>query len=189
VATSLHRPQLDGKLNVRSPDTLDFLSERDMTRYRLQRRLIGPIYHPGNLKKYGTAIDGVLKEAVAQLRSLDGAEVDLKQWMHIITVECLGVIVLSWSPGYIKVRSDGGTSSHAYMSWRHKTVFGLFPLAVIAGAYSRTFGRLFARFWRVNYETPKKFKTFFTVGSFGRFPAQYRWRCILISLACLPKGL
>lgn len=148
---------------MQSPDTLDLLSERDMKRYRLQRRLIGPAYHPSNLKKYESAVDGVLKEAVAQLKSLAGAEVDLKRWMHIITVECLGAVILSWSPGYIKARSDGGTSSHAYLSWRHKSVFGLFPFAVIAGAYSRTFGRLFARIWGITYRTPKSFKTFFTV--------------------------
>lgn len=163
MATALHRPQVDWRLNVQSPDTLDFLSERDIKRYRLQRRLIGPTYHPSNLKKYETAIDGVLREAVTQLRAVAGAEVDLKQWMHIITVECLGAVVLSWSPGYLKARTDGGTGSHAYLSWRHKTVFGLFPFAVIAGTYSRTLGRLFARLWGITYRTPKNFKTFFTV--------------------------
>ncbi|KAB5549552.1 cytochrome P450 [Coniochaeta sp. 2T2.1] len=163
LATALNRPQIDWKLKVQpDPDTLDFLSERDMKRYRLQRRMIGPAYHPSNLEKYGSAIDAVLRNAVAQLRILDGAEVDLKQWMHIITVECLGAAVLSWSPGYIRAETDGGTSSHAYLSWRHKSVFGMFPLAVIAGTYSRTLGRLFARVWGIRYRTPKGFKTFFT---------------------------
>ena len=145
------------------PDTLDFLSERDMQRYRLQRRLIGPTYHPSNLKKYEGAIDTVLRDAVAQLIALDGTDVDLKQWMHIITVECLGAIVLSWSPGYIKAMTDGGTSSHAYLGWRRKSVFGIFPLAVIAETYSRILGRLFAKLWVIRYRTPKGFKTFFTV--------------------------
>jgi hypothetical protein len=49
------------------------------------------------------------------------------------------------------------------LSWRHKTVFGLFPSAVIAGTYSRIFGRLFSRLWGVTFRTPKGFKTFFTV--------------------------
>lgn len=163
VSTSLYRPQVDWRLNVQSPDTLDFLSERDMKRYRLQRRLIGPTYHPSNLRKYESAVDGVLGDVVAQLRSLGGAEVDLKQWMHSITVECLGAVVLSWSPGYVKAKTDGGTGSHAYLSWRHKTVYGLFPLAVIVNTYSRISGRLFTRIWGITYRTPKSFKTFFTV--------------------------
>lgn len=165
VSTSLYRPRVDWRLRVQAPDTLDFLSERDMKRYRLQRRLIGPTYHPSNLKKYESAVDGVLNEAVARLRSLGGTEVDLKQWMHIITVECLGAVVLSWSPGYIKAETDGGTGSHSYLSWRHKTVYGLFPSAVILNTYSRTVGRLFTRLWGIKYRTPKSFKTFFTVGA------------------------
>lgn len=146
-----------------SPDTLDFLSERDMTRYRLQRRLIGPTYHPSNLRKYESAVDGVLQEAIAQLRSMDGAEIDLKQWMHMLVVECIGAVVLSWSPGYLKAGTDGGTGSHTYLSWRHRSVFGLFPFFVIAGTYSRTLGHLFSRLWGIRYRTPKGFKTFFTV--------------------------
>lgn len=134
-----------------------------MKRYRLQRRLIGPVYQTSNLRKHEARVDAVLREAIKQLTSLNGAEVDLKQWMHIITVECLGAVVLSWSPGYLNEKSDGGTSSHAYLGWRRKSVYGLFPLAVLAGTYSRTVSRVFARLWGITYRTPKGFKTFFTV--------------------------
>jgi hypothetical protein len=134
-----------------------------MKRYRLQRRLIGTTYQTANLKKYEHAVDGVLREAVARLRSLAGEEVDLKQWMHMIAVECLGAVVLSWSPGFLKAGTDGGTGSHAYLGWRRKTVYGLFPVAAIAETYSKTVGRLFARLWGVTYRTPKGYKTFFTV--------------------------
>ncbi len=112
-----------------------------MKRYRLQRRLIGPPPPPpppppplpirtSSLKKHERAIDGVLKQAIAQLRSLKGAEVDLKEWMHIIVVECLGAVVLSWSPGYPQANSDCGSSAHGYQHWKRRSVFGLFPAAV-----------------------------------------------------------
>lgn len=135
-----------------------------MKRYRLQRRLIGPVYHTNNIKRHEHAVDSVLHQVVEQLRSLNGSEVDLKEWMHIITVECLAAVSLSWSPGYLRVKSDGASGSHAYMGWRRKSVFALFPLAVILESFSRTAGRAFSRIWRVRYQTPKEsFRPFFPV--------------------------
>ncbi|PPJ59512.1 hypothetical protein CBER1_11662 [Cercospora berteroae] len=163
VATSLNRPKFDfSSFKLHSPDTLDLLSERDMDRYRLQRRLIGPLYSMHNVQRYEKAIDEVLIKVVAQLKLLKGSQVDLKMWMHIITVECLSAIVLSYSPGYLKAQNDFGSSSHAYMNWRRKSVFGLFTWAVLAESYSKAAGRLFARLWRVTFVTLAPFKPFFT---------------------------
>lgn len=165
VATELLKPRLDARLGLQSPDTLDLLAERDMKRYRLQRRLIGPIYHANNVRRYEAAVDTVLLRAVDQLRALGGAEVDLKEWMHIVTVECLGAVSLSWSPGYLEERSDGASGRHAYLGWRRKSVFGLFPLAVMLEPLSRQFGRAFSVLWGVTYHIPKGgFKPFFPVG-------------------------
>lgn len=166
VATELLKPKIDARLGIQSPDTLDLLAERDMKRYRLQRRLIGPIYHTNNLKRYEAAVDGVLLRVVDQLRALDGAEVDLKEWMHIITVECLGAVSLSWSPGYLAEKSDGASGKHAYMGWKRKSVFGLFPLAAIIEPLSRHFGRAFSVLWGLTYHIPKgDFKPFFPVST------------------------
>lgn len=165
VATELLKPRLDARLGLQSPDTLDLLAERDTKRYRLQRRLIGPIYHANNVRRYEAAVDAVLLRAVDQLRALGGAEVDLKEWMHIVTVECLGAVSLSWSPGYLDDRSDGASGRHAYLGWRRKSVFGLFPLAVMVETLSRRFGRAFSVLWGVTYHIPKGgFKPFFPVG-------------------------
>lgn len=165
VATALQRPMLQWTwpLRLTSPDSLDLLSERDMQRYRLQRRLIGPTYHMSRLKKFEPAIDAVLKRAVSQIRSLQGAEVDLKEWMHIIAVECLGAVVLSWSPGYLRDKSDWGSGDHSYLGWRKKSVFGLFPLVVLLESYSSVLGRLFSITLGVAYRAPEAFKPFFPV--------------------------
>ncbi|KAF3769758.1 cytochrome P450, partial [Cryphonectria parasitica EP155] len=162
VATALLKPKLGRDFRLQSADTLDLLAERDMKRYRLQRRLIGPIYHINNVKQYERAVDAVMERVIAQLHALQGTQVDLKEWMHIIVVECLGAVSLSWSPGYLKDRSDGASGKHAYMGWRRKSVFGLFPAAVILESLSKSFGRAFATFWRVTYHTPKEgFRPFF----------------------------
>ena len=149
------------------PDTLDLLSEFDVARYRLQRRLIGPVYSTSNLKRHEHAIDRVIARLITELKSLNGKEVDLKEWMHIVAVECLGSIVLSWSPGYIKNRSDGGTSKQSYLGWKRKSVFGLFPTVTKVAYCSKIVSRLWSVLWGVTFKTPKGFKPFFTV----RFPS------------------
>ncbi|KAJ4390378.1 hypothetical protein N0V85_007284 [Neurospora sp. IMI 360204] len=153
-------------------NTLDLLSERVLSRYRLQRRLIGPLYQLSSLKKFEPQIDSVLSSAITQLRSLKGEEVDLKEWMHIIAVECLGAVVLGWSPGYIRDKSEGGTSGQGYRGWKRKSVFGLFPLVTKVGFLEGKFrlgekvgkgvGRWFSNLWGVTFSTPKGFKPFFT---------------------------
>ena len=163
MATKLNKPTMDWHFNLQWPDTLDFLSEFDTKRYRLQRRLIGPTYQISNLRKFEKAIDEVIGHAIAKLEALDGEEVDLKEWMHIIAVECLGAVVLSWSPGYIRDGTDGGTSTQGYISWRRKSVMGLFPLITKATFFSKAVGRLFSNVWGLTFSTPRNFKTFFTV--------------------------
>ncbi|ROT39091.1 cytochrome P450 76C2 [Sodiomyces alkalinus F11] len=161
LATILQRPTMDWCLRIHFPDTLDFLSERNIDRYRLQRRLVGPLYRMDSVQKYEDAVDGVLERVVARIHSLDGAEVDLKEWMHIIAVECLGAIVLSWSPGYLRDKTDWGTSSHGYLSWRRKSVFGLFPVIVKAELISKKASHAFARMMGLTYRSRKDLKPFF----------------------------
>jgi hypothetical protein len=129
-----------------------------------------------NLKKYESTVDSVVRRAILQLRRLEGAEVDLAEWMHIIAVECLGAVVLSWSPGYLKAQSDGGASLHSYLSWRRKSVVGLFPLAVIAGFLWQPFIRIFIDLWGVVNLSPPVVhpRPFFWVRCSSPVPLQAR---------------
>ncbi|KAF4982210.1 hypothetical protein FZEAL_2094 [Fusarium zealandicum] len=161
LATALTKPRIDWQLNAHFSDTLDLLSERDVKRYRLQRRLIGPVYQTSNLLQYEAVVDEVLERAIAKLKSLKGAPIELNEWMHIIAVECLGAIVLSWSPKMLKKSTDWGSGSHAYHGWRRKSVFGQFPTIVKLNFMSRSLGRLFSTAWRVNFEIPENFRPFF----------------------------
>lgn len=134
-----------------------------MQRYRLQRRLIGPVYQISNVLKHEPAVDAVIDRVLERLRGLKGAEVDLKEWMHIITVECLAAIVLTWSPGMLTQGSDWSSSLHSYHGWRRKSVFGLFPTMSVVSASSKTLAHAFANIWGVTFNTPEKFKAFFPV--------------------------
>lgn len=166
VSTVLFHPEMDWRkpTTLDFPDTLDLLSERDMKRYRQQRRLIGPVYHESNVAKFGSQVDAVLDKAVAELRTLNGAEVDLKEWMHIVVVECLGAVVLGWSPKFLVAHSDYGSSSASYFNWRRKSVFGLYPGLVIAEFLCGGRGwviRPFTSVWRLGYETRAGYRNFF----------------------------
>ncbi|KAM0261385.1 hypothetical protein ACHAQJ_002237 [Trichoderma viride] len=142
-------------------DSLDLLSERDMKRYRLQRRLIGRIYQTSNVIKFEAAVDGVINQVIARLKALDGVEIDLKEWMHIIAVECLGASVLSWSPGLLKAGTDWGSSNHSYLGWRRKSVMGLFPTLTKLTVLSNLFEWIFRDVWNLKYTAPPTFKSFF----------------------------
>ncbi|RDA84173.1 hypothetical protein CP532_3904 [Ophiocordyceps camponoti-leonardi (nom. inval.)] len=161
LATCLSRPQLDWRLRLHFPDTLDLLSERDAKRYRLQRRLIGQVYRASNVAKFEAAIDRVLDEVVETISGLEGAILDLNEWMHIVVVECLCACVLSWSPGMLRERTDYGSLIHSYQGWRRKSVFGLFPLAAKLALLRPEIDRLLGRLWGVTWGKPPGFRNFF----------------------------
>ena len=133
-----------------------------MKRYRLQRRLIGPVYHVNNVSRFQPAVEETIDKFITKLKLLQGTELDLAEWMHIITVECLAAVVLSWSPGMIKRGSDGGSGPYSYLAWRLKSVFGLFPMATKLGIRSKTFRRLFTTAFGVTYRLENLW-TFFPV--------------------------
>ena len=139
-----------------------------MKRYRLQRRLIGPIYRPTNIDKHAHKVDSVLEKVSHRLGGLDGAQIDLKEWMHIIAVECLGAVVLSWSPGLLKQGTDFGTSAHSYQAWRRKSVLGLFPTVAALEMCYAFIGRVFSVIWGVKFTPPPGFRPFFPVSWKGR---------------------
>ena len=152
-----------------------------MQRYRLQRRLIGQVYQPANVRKHEDAIDRVLDKLVPQIRSLQGQPVELKEWMHIVAVECLGAVVLGWSPGYLRDRTDWSSSIVSYLSWRQRSIFGLFPLATYAQFLSFNLGRRFETIWGIRHDSTalKGFKSFFPVSCIPR---------LLSLLTCSGRG-
>ncbi|EJP65064.1 Cytochrome P450 CYP528A4 [Beauveria bassiana ARSEF 2860] len=121
------------------------------------------VYRTANAVRREQAVDKVMNDVIRKFDSIDGAEIDLKEWMHIISVESLGAMVLSWSPGMIKAGTDRATSYQSYLGWRRKSVFGLFPLIVKLEVNYKWVGRLFGIVWGVTYQTPKGFKPFFPV--------------------------
>jgi cytochrome P450 len=85
--------------------------------------------------------------------------------MHLVVVECLGAVVVSWSPGMLDRGSDRGTSAHAYNAWKRKSVLGLFPVIPKLESLSMSIGRAFSVLWGINFDAPPKFRPFFPVST------------------------
>lgn len=90
-------------------------------------------------------------------------EVDFKEWMYIIVVECFGVIVLMWLFGMIKKGIDGGISYYSYLSWRRKSVFGLFLIVMKLVYFFKLLDRIFSVLWGIIYKLLCNFRIFFLV--------------------------
>lgn len=61
-------------------DVLDLFTEYDIERYRLQRRLEGPIYSAAGVKKYETLMDQAIQLFMSRMKELEGQILDLEEW-------------------------------------------------------------------------------------------------------------
>ena len=62
---------------------LDFFTETNRDKYKMQRRLIGPIYSTGSLEKHEDRLDSTVSRLVASLKRLDGKVIDVGEWLHM----------------------------------------------------------------------------------------------------------
>ena len=108
-------------------DGLAFLSETDMKKYRLQRRIAGPMYATASVEKYGGKIDAVISRFMLRLESLQGQNLDLEQWLHIFVLDALANVTLSEDLKYIEAGNDDGNLEASLRTWRMFSLVGLFP--------------------------------------------------------------
>lgn len=57
-----------------------------MDKYRIQRRLIGPVYAVSSIKDVEPALDSILTEIVASMDRWAGKTVDLDTWSHMLAI-------------------------------------------------------------------------------------------------------
>jgi hypothetical protein len=108
-------------------ERLDLLTETDMEKYKMQRRAIGPAYSVAGMEKHEAALDQYITAFIAKIKSLDGKQVDLAEWMHIYSLDALSWFVLSKSPDYTDKGHDGHNGAASESIWGIFTVLGLFP--------------------------------------------------------------
>ena len=59
------------------PDNLNLLSEPNLEKYRLQRRLIGPVYTPDSVKDLEEPLDAILTKNVNLMKARASQSVDM----------------------------------------------------------------------------------------------------------------
>jgi hypothetical protein len=99
-----------------------------MARYRVQRRLIGPTYSTGNLKRFEPLVDGVFQRLVTKLTAEEGKPIDLAEWMHVYAVEALAQVTVRKSFGYLEADQMPGLSAGGHGMWRRMSTTGVMPL-------------------------------------------------------------
>jgi hypothetical protein len=65
---------------------LDLLPEKNMEKYRLQRRLFGPIYTASSVKDYEAALDSAVKEDVATMHEIAGKPENADLWFNYLAL-------------------------------------------------------------------------------------------------------
>ncbi|RYP71160.1 hypothetical protein DL771_004960 [Monosporascus sp. 5C6A] len=108
-------------------DRFTINGELDIQRHRAHRKNIGTTYSAASVRKYGGAIDAVLRRFVAKLKTQEGRTVELAEWVHIAVVEFISAVTLGWSPRFIDDGSDHGFLDVSLAKWRQISVFGFLP--------------------------------------------------------------
>jgi len=67
------------------PDELDFLSEQNMEKYRIQRRLVGPAYTAAYMKELEGSLDEVLEKNINIMHKRAGQSVDIDHYFNLFT--------------------------------------------------------------------------------------------------------
>jgi hypothetical protein len=109
---------------------LDLLTEMNMDKYRMQRRAIGPAYSVAGMEKHEHLLASYIETYIAKLKSFDGKEIDLAEWMHIYALDALSWFTLSTSLDYTAKGHDGGNLVSSDSIWSCFTTIGLFPTYV-----------------------------------------------------------
>jgi len=68
-------------------DNLQLFTEMNLTKYRGQRRALGPVYAMANLKRHEHHVDDVLKTFMTGMTAtLAGTVIKLDDWVHLYTL-------------------------------------------------------------------------------------------------------
>jgi hypothetical protein len=106
---------------------LDLLTERNVEKYKLQRRVIGPAYSVAGMEKHEHKLDKYIDSFIEKVKSMEGERLDLAEWTHIFALDALSWFMLSKSLDYTGKGNDGGNIVGSESIWSIFTTLGLFP--------------------------------------------------------------
>ena len=108
-------------------NAMNLLGERDIEKYRFQRRLVGPLFTPHAVKNYEALLDRPIQKFVARMKELTGQPLDAVKWMNILAIDLLTEITFSESKNYVERGDDENNSDDVDDFWQQVHWAGLIP--------------------------------------------------------------
>jgi hypothetical protein len=108
-------------------DAMNLLGERDVEKYKHQRRLIGPLFTTQAVKKRENLLDEPILAFVRKMKEEKGKPVDLVKWMNILAIDLLTEITFSKSLDYVGRGEDERNSEDVDDFWKQIHWVGLVP--------------------------------------------------------------
>ncbi|KAH8810802.1 benzoate 4-monooxygenase cytochrome P450 [Xylogone sp. PMI_703] len=109
------------------PEDLDLMAENDMDKYRLQRRLVGPIYSQSSMKDHEPQLDAVLSGIIEKMHQLSGKSFDIDTWCNMIAADCLSASTFSEPRGFVDSGVDDGSIEAKHNFWKVVSWAGYYP--------------------------------------------------------------
>lgn len=108
-------------------DAMNLLGEPNMEKYRLQRRLIGPMFTTQAVKARENLLEGPIVRFVAKMEGMEGQPLDLVKWMNILAIDLLTEITFSESMDFVSSGNDRDNAKDVDDFWHQIHWIGLLP--------------------------------------------------------------
>lgn len=107
---------------------MNLLEERDIEKYKHQRRLIGPLFTTQAVKNRENLLDNPILRFIEKMKGSTGQPLDMVKWMNILAIDLLTEIALSESLNYVQTGDDEKNAEDVDDFWQQVHWAGLDPM-------------------------------------------------------------
>ncbi|KAH7319357.1 benzoate 4-monooxygenase cytochrome P450 [Rhexocercosporidium sp. MPI-PUGE-AT-0058] len=109
------------------PDNLDLLSEKNMEKYRAQRRAVGPAYSENYMRDIEKNLDSIIAKNIGIMRQRAGQSVDLDIFFNMFASDCLSMATFSKAKNLIELNKADESIHFIHRIWKYMHLAGYFP--------------------------------------------------------------
>ncbi|PMD38159.1 cytochrome P450 [Hyaloscypha variabilis F] len=111
-----------------APDELNFFSDNDLEKIRVQRRAVGPAYTAEAMKDHEHTMNFVMGKHVKLMRERSGEAVDIDIFCNMFILDCVAMITYSKEKRLVEAGQDDGVIRAIHDMWFYIIMAGYFPL-------------------------------------------------------------
>jgi hypothetical protein len=109
------------------PDAMNLLGERNIEKYKHQRRLIGPLFTTQAVKNRENLMNEPISSFIHKMKGQKGQPIEMVKWMNILAIDLLTEITFSESLNYIQMGDDEKNGEDVDDFWQQIHWVGLIP--------------------------------------------------------------